>query len=86
MTFNFTSKDGADADTTPDDAGKVVGLLLNSPRPQDQRHGRLRAPVVVPVLLDGAGKGSATVALSNVTEGATFTLPGVPGRHRRPPR
>ncbi|HEY1119064.1 MAG TPA: hypothetical protein VGE43_15230, partial [Acidimicrobiales bacterium] len=80
VTFSFQSKDGADPDSTPDDAGKVVGLVLdsvdgvtfNGTNPATAPGGN----VVVPVVLDSAGKGSVTVALGGVTAGATWTFSG----------
>jgi hypothetical protein len=74
VTFNFQGKDDADNNGVPDDAGKVVGLVITSPTIKINGSAANTTPVVVPVLLDGAGKGTATVALSNVTAGATFNF------------
>lgn len=71
VTFNFVSKDGADADSIPDDANKVVLLTLNS--------GTLKfdgktAPQTYAVVLDADGKGSLTVSPNGIVDGSAFTF------------
>ena len=77
VTFVFAGKD-LDATPGPEDAGKIVGLMLdsddgvtfNGTNPATAPGGM----VVVPVLLDAAGKGSTTVALGGVTADAEWTF------------
>ncbi len=70
VTFNFVSKDGADLDTIPDDANKVVLLTLSS--------GTLKfggkASETYAVVLDADGKGSLTVNPTGIVDGAQFTF------------
>jgi len=80
-TISFASKDGGDSDSIPDDANTVVllsldndgtatGVRFNGKDPSAEATGA----VLVPVVLDAEGKGTTTIALSNVVENSTWTF------------
>lgn len=78
ITFNFVSKDGGDADTIPDDAGRVVLFTLSNVAGSNLRFGG-EATRQYEVVLDAEGKGSLTVTPTGIVAGSQFefSAPGI---------